>query len=303
MSNICCLLDACTVINLIHIDEEDFLLKKLEKVNYTLNSVVFDEVKKNVFLPLDKGNQQKYSDKNTIEEKRKSINQVLPVFQGKKNDNESLLKDLGADYFERIKNATKHTKKLNGELYSSAYALYLSRINSEKIFFYTDDYPAKEQFSAFFDYQQIGQIKDSVDLLILLYWLDDSFNEKQLDKALSSLYSQYATEVVILKKELQEFFTNKVNATFRKTKREIVERLNTLIECLDKLEFEGVGILYSFFETNKATKDIYNILKNFNPVFELEKKSNTETLLEKISNTRKAIKENKIYKWNDLLSN
>ena len=140
-------------------------------------------------------------------------------------------------------------------------------------------------------------------MLILLYWLDDSFNEKQLDGALSSLYSQYATEVVTLKKELQVFFTNKVNATFRKTKREIVERLNTLILCLDKLEFEGVGILYSFFETNKATKDIYNILKNYNSIFELEKKSNTETLLEKISNTRKAIKENKIYKWNDLLSN
>jgi len=45
------------------------------------------------------------------------------------------------------------------------------------------------------------------------------------------------------------------------------------------------------------------MVRNYSSVFELEKKSNNETLLGKILQTRKAIKENKIYKWNDLLSN
>lgn len=304
MNNICCLLDTCTIINLIHIDKDDFLLKKLDKVNFTLNSVVFDEVRKNVYLPLNKGNQQKYSDKSTIEEKRKSINQVLPIFQRKKNDNEQLLNDLGNDYFDKIISVTKYYNKLNGELCSSAYALYLSRINSEKIFFYTDDYPAKEHFSPFFDHQQIGQIKDSVDLLILLYWLDDNFTETQLDNTLSDLHSLYATEVTVLKQKLQDFYNNNVNAKFKRSKEEIVNNLSSLINKLDKLDFKNIGNSYSFFEAKKSKcKDIFEILKSYNSVFELEIKFGTKTLLDKISQTRASIKENKIYKWSDLLSN
>lgn len=291
MSNICCLLDACTVINLIHIDEDEFLLKKIEKLDIHINDTVFSEVNANV-----------YKGKRNQEEK--AIEQKLTFFRGKKNDNNELLKDIGNDYFEKIKTVTNYAKKLNGELYSSAYALYLSRFCEKKVFFYTDDYPAKEHFSSFFDYQQIGHIKDSVDLLVLVYWLDDKFTEQQLDNVLSDLHSQYATEVTILKQKLQDFFNNNVDATFRRSKKDITDNLNVLLNKLDKLDFRDIGTLYSFFETNKSKcKGILEILKNYSSVFKLEKKSNPETLLGKISHTRKAIKENKIYKWNDLLSN
>lgn len=297
MSNICCLLDACTAINLIHIDEDDFLLKKLDILEVHLNDIVFNEIRDNVGKGIDNASE----DRNGVE---KAIDQKLTFFRGKKNNNSELLRDVGSDYFERIQRETNYTKKLNGELCSSAYALYLSRFFEKKVFFYTDDYPAKEYFASFFDYQQIGHIKDSVDLLVLLYWLDDKFTEQQLDNVLSDLHSQYATEVTVLKRKLQNFYYSNVDATFRRTKKDIVENLNVLINKLDKLDFRDIGTLYYFFDANKSKcRGTFEIVKNYSSVFELEKKSNNETLLGKISQTRKAIKENKIYKWNDLLSN
>ena len=297
MGNICCLLDACTVINLIHIDEDDFLLKKMDKLEVHINDEVFNEIRANV----RKGFDNIALDKDGIE---RVIDQKLTYFRGKKNDNSELLNDVGSDYFERIKTVTKYTKKLNGELYSSAYALYLSRFCEKKVFFYTDDYPAKEYFSSFFEYQQIGHIKDSVDLLVLLYWLDDKFTEQQLDNVLSDLHSQYATKVTVLKQKLRDFSNYNVDATFKRNKKEIVYNLSLLLSKLDKLDFKNITNLYSFFEINKLKcKDLFEILKNYNSVFELEIKSDTSTLLGKISLTRKAIKENKIYKWNDLLNN
>lgn len=297
MNNICCLLDACTAINLIHLDEDDFLLKKMDKLEVHINDTVFDEIKANVRKGIDNA----VVDRNGVE---KTIDQKLTFFRGKKNDNSDLLKDVGSDYFERIKTVTNYTKKLNGELYSSAYALYLSRFYEKKVFFYTDDYPAKEYFSSFFHYQQIGHIKDTVDLLVLLYWLDDKFTEQQLDNVLSDLHSQYATEVTVLKQKLQDFFNCNIDAAFKRSKKEIADNLISLLNKLDKLDFKNIGDLYSFFETNKSKcKVIFEILKKYNSVFELERNSDTETLLGKISQTRKAIKENKIFKWNDLLNN
>lgn len=297
MSNICCLLDACTAINLIHIDEDDFLLKKIDKLEVHINDIVFNEIRANVVKGIDNA----IADRNDVE---KTIDQKLTFFRRKKNDNSELLKDLGSDYFERIQTVTNYTKKLNGELYSSAYALYLSRFFQKKVFFYTDDYPAKEHFSSFFDYQQIGHIKDSVDLLVLLYWLDDKFTEQQLDNYLSDLHSQYATEVTVLKKELQGFYNNNVDAAFRKSKRDIVDNLNILLNKLNKLDFRDIRTLYDFFDNNKSKcRGVFEIVKKYSSVFELEKQSNNETLLEKISNTRNAILEYKIYKWNDLLNN
>lgn len=296
MNNICCVLDACTAINLIHIDEDDFLLKKMDKLEVHINDTVFDEIKANV----RKGVGDISADRNGVE---KAIEQKLTFFRGKKNDNNELLKDVGRDYFDRIKTVTNYTKKLNGELYSSAYALYLSRFSEKKVFFYTDDYPAKEYFSSFFNHQQIGHIKDSVDLLVLLYWLDDKFTEKQLDNLLSDLYSQYATEVIVLKRKLQDFLNSNIDAEFKRNKKEIADNLSLLVNKLDKLDFRNLGDLYSFFETNKPKcKVIFEILKKYDSVFELEKKSDAETLLGKISKTRKAISENKIFKWSDLLN-
>jgi len=301
MGNVCCLLDACTVINLIHIDEDDFLLKKVKSLDLHINDTVFTEIKLNVFDRLS-NNISKYSDVEKKKLIRREIDQKISFFRGKKNDNNELFKDLGNSYFDKVREITGYAKRPNGELCSTAYALYLSRLNEKKVFFYTDDFPAKEFFSHFFEFQQIGQIKDTVDFLILVYWLDEDFNENQLDKILSELYSQYAIEVTFLKERLERFYIEKVNGAFLRSKKEVVNNLRALINNLNKLDFHNIGFYWGYFESNKTKcKELFDIVKQFYSVFEIESNPSSETLLEKIKRTRKLIKEQKIYKWNDLI--
>lgn len=301
MNNIYCLFDACTVINLIHIDDDDFLLKKMDSLEVHINDKVFSEIRDNVYNRLLTVENDKFSRQNDLRQVRKKIDQKLSFFRGKKNDNQELLRDLGSDYFEKIAKLTKYNKRTNGELCSTAHAIYLSRMNENKIFFYTDDYPAKEYFSTFFDYQQIGHIKDSVDLLILLFWLDDKFSVKMLDYFLSELYSQYVTQISNLKLRLRNFYTEKVDAKFKREKKELAYNISMLISKLDRMDFSSIKLIWQFFERNsKKHKDLFNLIKNYYAVFELETIPNSDTLLGKIVLTRELIKSRKIYKWSDI---
>lgn len=305
MDNICCLLDACTVINLIHIDDDndDFLLKKIKKLDIKINDLVFTEIKKNVYVKPWRDLKSKYVDKTRRKEIRKATEQKLTFYRGKKNNNEELLDDLGSDYFDRIKHLTNYTKKENGELCSTGQALYLSRFHYKNVFFYTDDYPAKDDFSSFFHHQQIGQVKDSVDLIILLYWLDENFTDQQLKRVLDELYSQYATEVSLLKKELQNFHNEKVDALFIRSKKEIALKLNELINKLKTLDFKNINDFYTFFVGKKGKcKDIYDIIQNYASVFELDNDSNEDSLLNKIKKVSADIGKVKILKLDDLIS-
>ena len=124
-----------------------------------------------------------------------------------------------------------------------------------------------------------------------------------MDNLLSDLHHQYAKDVTILKHKLQDYYNRKVNAAFRRSKKDIADNLYRLIVKLDKLEFKGISSLYLLFETNKnRCKDIFEIFKNYNSVLELEQRSSEETLLGKIFLTRNALKGNGIYKWNDLIT-
>ncbi|REA58221.1 hypothetical protein DSL64_21685 [Dyadobacter luteus] len=303
MGNVCCLLDACTVINLIHIDDDDFLLKKIKRLDLHINETVFDEIRSNVYDRLS-NNDSKYNNEEKVILFKKEIDRKVSFFRGKKSDNAELLKDLGSSYFNDIKEITGYTKKTNGELCSTAYALYLSRFNEKKIFFYTDDFPAKEFFSDFFEFQQIGQIKDTVDFLIFLYWIDEDFNTVQLDRILSDLYSQYAVEVTILKGRLNAFYREKVNGVFVKSQKDIASMIRDLVSQLENLDFRKLMCYWIYFESNKSRcKEVFDIIKQFHSVFEIETDTTSDTLLKKIQRTRSLIKKKKIYKWGDLILN
>lgn len=304
MKNICCLLDACTAINLIHIDEDDILLQKLKSLDIYVNDTVFTEIKHNVYGRLSNFSISKYSKKEDVDDLREIINQRLVFFQGRKNDNNELLNELGEHYFEKIKEITNYKKRANGELCSVAYALYLSRFNERKVFFYTDDIPAKDYFTPFFDYQQIGHIKDTVDLLILLYWLDEKFSTKQLKDFLSELHSQYATDVKLLEKTLESFQIENVNATYRKSYKDVCEKLSLLIYKLREFKFDGLNDIKLFFENKRAKHSTINeILDQFSIVFELDNYGiKNENLLEKIKRTIDNLDSYKIHKLLDLCS-
>lgn len=175
-------IDACTLINLLRIDEDDnFLYKHLKSLEVHIAETVYNEIRKNVF-------------RNAISEiDEKRIDSLLPLLPSelKLHQDEVIKKDVGKEYFEQISSFTGHTKKFNGELISSVLALVLSRCEESKVCFLTDDFPAKEEFSSFFTIQQIGFIEDSIDLLLMFHWSKSDFTMRKLENALSDLKAEY----------------------------------------------------------------------------------------------------------------
>ena len=163
-----CILDACTIINLLHIDEKDFLLQQIENLNIKISEEVINEVKKNFT--------KKYNGillNEEINENLKNIETNINTFYiGKTVYNNEI--DTTIE-IEKIKDFLNYNKT-NGELSSSYLAFYLSRKEKARLYFYTDDFVAKEEFQAFFDFQQIGQINDSVDFLCFLFWINENKN-------------------------------------------------------------------------------------------------------------------------------
>jgi hypothetical protein len=285
INNITCILDACSVINLIHIDEDDFILKRLKHLNIFICEKVFKEIGGNVYSKIEKlkKSQEREGD---IESKKKQIDITLSFFRSLQVSNEKILADFGDNFFDIISENSSYTKP-NGEFYSTALAIYLASTIPTKLFFHTDDCPAKEALGNFFSLQQIGLIEDTSDLLVLLYRLDESFDINQLDKLLSALFSEYAAEVSALEKRLLEV-KSALPLNLRKD-RNFTIALDKMLLKLKTHDFTELSNLKSYFFENKTrNKIICDILNLYDNVFYLE--SNSSDLLKKISNLRKSIK-------------
>lgn len=201
------ILDACTIINLLRIDEDNKLLSLLlgdlkkfnrNNINVHISETVFDEIKANKF-------------RNDIEEnKEDEIDRCLYTYiKSLIRLDAEVKKDL-IDCFSDMKNYSldAHSKE-NGELYSSALSLIISREQNQRAVFYTDDYPAKKEFSDYFEKQQIGEICDSVDLYLYLYWTKSSFSKKMLEDTLKNLYNEYNGLWISLRKEIDNLKCNR----------------------------------------------------------------------------------------------
>lgn len=174
--------DACTVINLLRIDDDnDFLYKQLKTLDVHFAKEVKDEIQRNIF-------------KNVLDDDRKAaIDKLLPLFYSDftLHQNKDIERDLGSDIISNIKSVINHGKDNNGEFYSALLSLLLSRSKVDKIIFYTDDYPARDKLSSLFSFQQIGTIDDTVDLLLTLCWQSESFSESRLKENLKDLKAEY----------------------------------------------------------------------------------------------------------------
>lgn len=192
-------IDACSLINLLRIDEDDnFLYKHLKSLDVHISETVYNEIKSNIF-------------KNAISETdAKRIKILLPLFPTvfKFHQDEDIKKDVGIQYFEQIFSYTGHSKKYNGELISSVLALVLSRYEESIVCFLTDDFPAKNEFSQFFSIQKIGLIEDSIDLLLMLHWSKSNFSRKKLESILSDLRAEYNRTQNTFVKEIVALKTN-----------------------------------------------------------------------------------------------
>ena len=118
-------LDTCTILNLLRIDEDDeFLYKKLIKLNINICQKVFEEANKNINTKHFSNSQKKY------------ISSHIPYF-----GTYILTCDerFESEYKAKIKQFCNY-KKENGEFYSALISLYLCRNKNCRLYFYTDDH-------------------------------------------------------------------------------------------------------------------------------------------------------------------
>lgn len=297
MKQITCILDACTIINLIHIDRDEELCKNLNNINYYLCEKVFDEVRLNVFKSIER-KKKKNELKENFEEIKSEIEQKLNYFRNNLYYNSRIESEYSKTFFNDVATWSNYTKK-NGEFYSSALALFLSRLIDQdsfegiKLSFHTDDFPAKKEFEDFFQYHQIGHIEDTVDLLILLYRLNEKITKNKLEHLLSELFAQYATDVSEMKNLLNKEISNIPKALIRDKEYKI--KLSSLIFKLNNLKFEGCRELRDWFYNKRKKYPKINIITTeYNSVFDLE--TDSTNLLEKIKLTKAKINVVPIFK-------
>ena len=129
-------LDACTIVNFARIDENDFLEDQVKTYLHT-NAIelVINEVKAH-YVPSNNTSTRQLH--------------VAPYWGGLTKWDDDSIEDLT----DRLKEFINYKKKPNGELYSAALSLYLSRGEQKQVLFYTDDHPAKQDFTSYFVFQQ-----------------------------------------------------------------------------------------------------------------------------------------------------
>jgi hypothetical protein len=284
-----CVLDACTIINLACIDIESqngFIIKKLVEY-YCLNVTekVMEESIKN-------GNLRAGKMSSLNDDSKKEIRKKIAYFWQFIKSNQSILKDLGKNFFTEVGNLTGYNKE-NGEFYSTALSLNLSRIHRMPVTFYTDDKPAERYFTSFFREQQVGKIEDSIDLLVFLYWLNPEFKKKDLDNILSELYSQYAAPVNELLSEVRKYKNSRRYTDLKK----IRNLLDQLEPKLDGLNFGGIRELKkSILKHKKTHPELCNIIERYDEVFKLDAGQETGDFLNKIRKTRHNLKKDLLFK-------
>lgn len=287
-------LDACSIINLIYAEIEygsEFVTRRLKKDDFHLGvcQKVIDEAFQNSKIQFRK--LKTNSSKKDFYDKEKEIERRIASFREFVTQNESIKKELGEKYFGELKKITGYHKN-NGEFYSVALALYISRLESCQLTFYTDDFPARAEFGLFFRSQQIGVIADSVDLLIFLYWLHPDFEKKHLIFFLTELRSQYATDVKILYKRIKAY-KEKQSA---KQLKEIRKPLNQLEHKLQRHNLEDVNKLKkAIFRNGKKHRPLCEILEQFESVFTLEEASG-DNIITKIQKTLQNVEADRIFK-------
>jgi hypothetical protein len=270
------ILDACTLINLLRIDQDEFLLNSLKVLELNITSKVYNEVKNNI--------KKNYLSNEQI----KHIDQVIPQLLLYCHKDEVIIENISPEFLNQIRHFSQHRKQDNGELISSALSLYLSRDKRSKVFFYTDDFPAKNQFEPFFNYQQIGAIGDSVDLLLFMYWIKSDFDFKRLKGYLQDLKSEYNQPLKQFISKIQskkDLFTRKENKN-----KELVENVNKILKGYEanniKLLLEGVN----FFNSTRKYTAIKKIVVGYPNL------SKESLLANKIQGTLEYLSSYKIFK-------
>jgi len=278
------LLDACTLINILYIDEDELLGKLLKKVNFFIAEKVYEETKGNLFARLTF---KQKKDDNFKENLRSRLYHLYPnVIK-----NSHILK-LADQNFINDSHKVFNYNKLNGEFFSSSYSLLLSRLYNTKVIFITDDYPAHQHFSKYYKFQKIGYIEDIVDLLIFLSTMSNLFTTIILNNFFTSILSSYNSQIVGFRKELEKF-RNELTVQQKKD-HFLSKNLTSLLKKLSNFELDEIKKYRNKFNTRKYPT-LTRIIRNNDSVLDINSESR-KAMIDKVNNTIKSLKAQKIYK-------
>ena len=246
-------LDACTILNLLRIDDEDsdFLLKLITNWRLCLPETVFTETK----LHVDSDFYSKEKNDHVLV----AINQQ---FDHRKTKDDDIKKDLGEEEFENVIKFGGHNKRENGELYCVALALVKSREEDDAVTIYTDDYKAIEKFQVFYRYHRIGDMGDTLDLLTMLYrsTSDSEFQFTLYRTFLENLRAEYNQQLFALKKTIYDYLEQMKKSKCKD--KALMENLNKIVVGYRNSDLLMMEAGVRFFQDGNKYKDVKNMVKN-----------------------------------------
>lgn len=226
------ILDTCTINNLLQVDlsdhDEDYKLEYdyLNKINNLFNIKLpeknYDELK-NTFS-------KNFSDGNKIKFIRNYISRYIYTYVNSIDDDDF---NSSLNFIKKV--CPKYKDEDNGELHSTAYALYLNRYESSLAFqtyFITDDDEAIQDFQDIFRNNFLGEIFTTIDLLLILNIYEVISPKNVMDFAHN------------LKKQYIQNYTNVLNGIQTLQKKNLPTKeiafLSKLHEDIHHLDFEKV---------------------------------------------------------------
>lgn len=246
-------LDACTILNLLRIDDEDsdFLLKLIRNWRVCLPEQVFNETKLHVWS------------KSYSKEKNEHILIIINrEFDHRKTFDSAIKKDLDDDFERLVRFSGHNDKRENGELFCVALALVKSREEEELVSIYTDDYKAIEEFREFCRYHRIGELGDTLDLLTLLYWStsDAVFQYSLYYSFLENLRAEYNHQLKDVAESADVYLAHKKKS--KCNDRNLLENLGKIVAGYRRSDVDQMDAGVRFFQDGNKYKELKNMVEN-----------------------------------------
>lgn len=271
-------LDACTILNLLRIDDEtDFLLKQLKAWTLCLPQTVFNETKLHV-----------RSDFYTPEKNDHILVVINTEFDHRKTLDADIKNDLDEE-FDRLLTFSVHDKRENGELYCVALALFKSRWEEDTVTIFTDDYKAAEEFKAFYRYHCIGDIGDTLDLLTLLYWTtpEATFQRTAYYSFLENLKAEYCHQLKDVADSVEAYLEKQKKGHCND--RNLLENLGKIVAGYKKSDMTQMESGIRFFQESRKYPEVKIIVKGIDV-------SNVNRQMQRITEHFKRMRDYPIFK-------
>lgn len=273
-------LDACTILNLLRIEDEDsdFLIELIKKWQLCLPEIVLSETRRHVRSGAY--SEEKYGHISDTISRELIYLQMRDDDIKKKLDNE----------FEKIVNFCGFNKHENGELLCVALALLKSREKKTIVSFFTDDYKAAEQFRSFYRHQQIGNIGDTLDLLTFLYWSTPEavFQFSRYHSYLVNLRAEYNSQLHSVVERVKTIFEQKRRMQCKD--KALMKNMSNIVSGFDRSDWGMMDEGIRFFRERSTYREVKSIVENVNVMDFNEQFSRISTFMKKLDSFP-------IYKW------